>query len=717
MQTTLQRFKPATRILTSIGKDLIKDDIAAIIELVKNAYDADAENVWVSFEILDGKLITIIKDDGTGMTEDDIINKWLVPATDNKLNINYTEKFKRPILGQKGLGRYSALILGNQMKISSISNNNFVNFEINWDDIKKYKFLEDVEINLSSGLIEEKNGTEITIFNSEDAYLFNPDKFKELRRQLQLLISPLDIEENNFNIFIKNKYELTLWDSDYEKIEPFGILDLFHYRLFGTIDVSNNFFDLTFENNTLNEKVSFKPELTKELSSLIKNTKFMELYKFDFRVYDRDSQGMTSLIEKSQYTKANEMKLLLNQISGVKIYRNNFRIGTYGDNSHDWLDLNMDRVQNPSVKVSANQILGTIQINSQNGSNLVEKSARDGLQENESFKNFKHLTKLLISIMEKERFIIRRNLFYINKPKTVHEELKSISDFETVTNKVTKLLENVGLNSEQIKIALEPLNEKQKTDFFSLNKIEKQITIYEKQITLGKLVEVLMHEGKKSINGLKDFPVYAIKELKALTNIVDRNDTVDATLDKLTVHLNRIRSCALILNKLFNKINPLSSVRGKNRESFDISIAFNDAISLYQSQLESQNIIVDNKMDELIWFGWKEDFIVTFTNLIDNSIYWLKDSATKNITIEAFFENNKIRIEYRNSGQEIPLDLIKDEVIFEPGISYKEKGTGSGIGLAISGEALKRNDFTLKCKYIRNGALFILESNKQEVFN
>lgn len=712
MRTSVQKFKSATRIITAIGKDLIKDEIAAIIELVKNSYDADANNVWISFEFKDDSLITIIKDDGTGMTEDDIINKWLVPATDNKLNTNYTKKYKRALLGQKGLGRYSALILGNYMTISSVSNYSHVNFEIDWDEIKKYKFLDEVSINLNVEESVEKNGTIISISNKDNIYLFDNEKFKELRRQLQLLISPLYNQENNFSIYIKNSSTLTLWETEYEKVEPFSILDLYHYRFYGEINSKNEIFDLNFDNATQNEKITFKPSLHNEFIHQIKKLNFIESYKFDFRVYDRDSPGISSLLEKTNYTKANEMKYLLDQISGVKIYRNNFRIGTYGDNSHDWLDLNMDRVQNPSLKVSANQILGTIQINSQNESNLVEKSARDGLQDNQTFINFKALTKFLINILERERFVIRRNLAKQKNRTTVHDEIGTISNYVSVTEKVTKALENAGLRQDQITIILEPLKEKEKADILSLNEIEKQITIYEKQITLGKLVEILMHEGKKSIQGLKTYPKLALTDLEKIKELAENNSEIGETTEKLSKKLEGISSYSIILGELFRKINPLARVRKKNQKTFLISEAFDHALQIYSKKISTQNILVENKLGEIEWFGWREDFIVAFANLIDNSIYWMNSSKDKKISIEAFSDSKKIWIEYKNSGQEIPLNLIKDEVIFEPGISYKQKGTGSGIGLPISGEALKRNDFILKCQYMTGGALFILESKR-----
>ncbi len=82
------KIRPAGRHLSTIGKDLIQDECAAIVELVKNAYDADSPDVTISFD-LDSKdtdkYILVIEDHGHGMTKDVIINSWLVPSTDYKM--------------------------------------------------------------------------------------------------------------------------------------------------------------------------------------------------------------------------------------------------------------------------------------------------------------------------------------------------------------------------------------------------------------------------------------------------------------------------------------------------------------------------------------------------------------------------------------------------------------------------------------------------------
>ena len=84
----IYRIRPAGRHILTIGRDLIQDNYAAVVELVKNAYDADSPDVHIEFKALDdlSGYSIIISDHGHGMSKDDVINKWLVPSTSDKLD-------------------------------------------------------------------------------------------------------------------------------------------------------------------------------------------------------------------------------------------------------------------------------------------------------------------------------------------------------------------------------------------------------------------------------------------------------------------------------------------------------------------------------------------------------------------------------------------------------------------------------------------------------
>lgn len=79
-------FKPRARLMLELGEQLIKNESVAILEMVKNCYDAFARKVEVRLENLDdvSKGFIVIQDNGIGMSKDTIINHWMEPATSNK---------------------------------------------------------------------------------------------------------------------------------------------------------------------------------------------------------------------------------------------------------------------------------------------------------------------------------------------------------------------------------------------------------------------------------------------------------------------------------------------------------------------------------------------------------------------------------------------------------------------------------------------------------
>ena len=86
-------FEPTGRLIMSIGKDLIKDLPAAIVELVKNSYDADASYVKITYLKNENELKIVVEDDGHGMSQDTVLNAWMVPSTDYKRKIAQKEGF------------------------------------------------------------------------------------------------------------------------------------------------------------------------------------------------------------------------------------------------------------------------------------------------------------------------------------------------------------------------------------------------------------------------------------------------------------------------------------------------------------------------------------------------------------------------------------------------------------------------------------------------
>lgn len=708
-------IRPAGRHVLTIGEDLIQDQCAAIIELVKNSYDADSPCVEITLSKDDKERVKIVvRDYGHGMTLDDMVDKWLVPSTKNKLD-NRKSPSGRIMQGRKGIGRYAASILGDFFTLKSVTRDGrFSVIELDWNQFKEKEYLDQIGVVVDSGITDEKHGTCITmIANEEQSKFWNEKNIDNIKLELKRLVSPKDMQEEiDFNIFLNfdGFYHDTNLDVR-EEINPFPILDLFDYRIYGSV-ATNGEGIMTYEC----QKVS--PEVKENIPFSYDGDTHCGELKFDIRVYDRDGSSIETLIKRGlkdensgKYVSKNYARKIIDGISGIGVYRNGFRIRPLGDPDYDWLTLNKERVMNPSKKIGSDQVSGVVHIQSEEVSNLEEKSARDGLKDNYAYEELKKITKLVIERLEEKRFLLRRKLG-LSKPKEkIEKQLSSLYDYSELKKSTSEILKNVGLNNDTIMKIEDLINEEEKKNNNTVEEIRKAVAMYQGQVTVGKIINIVLHEGRRPLNYITG----QLPNLKYYCCKFKKNQD-KKSVDKIIEFANGIGENGQTFVKLFAKINPLAAKRRQKRNMFAVRTVINEVVVVFEKLIKEKNISVKIDCDEMInFYGWKDDFYTILTNLIDNSIFWMceKDSFKKEIFIEVKVENDIFMINYMDSGPGISKELLESEVIFEPEFSTKPEG-GSGLGLAISGEAAERNSLVLKAEESDVGAHFVITEKRAE---
>lgn len=718
------KIRPAARLIHTIGSDLIGDSYAALVELVKNSYDADATEVSINFNYAkvdnEHALIITIVDNGHGMDFDTVVNKWLVPATNDKLKRKKSPNKNRILQGRKGIGRFAASILGQEMTLTSVDEKGEKSTAvIDWRKFKSDDFLENVELLVEKEPTHEQSGTTLQIIakNEDEDYKissWDKDSFENLVKELRKLISPFDsFKEDSFKI------ELSFTNSPYEDIEEqididtYPIIDLYDYRICGTIDEKGNA-DLLFENN-INPEVK-QSERVREHYQLENGAKYCGVLNIDFRVFDREPEAIDNLINKGlidpvsrKYMGKNEARRLLNDVYGVNIYKNYFRIRPYGNAGVDWLKLDNRRIQNPSQRIGNNQIVGFITIQSEELSNLEEKSARDGLKENEYFQGLKELSDWALSELERRRFIFRvKSEKSRNVRSNVHESINNLFSFSEVKNSINNKLSQFNVGDETIDEIGKILNKEEEKKAHLKEEIEKTIAIYQGQATLGKIVNFILHEGRKPIQFFNSETKVIERYLKHYKATKDED-----LLNDLDDSIEGFRKNSKNISNLFKRINPLAKQKRGNKSEFYVKPIINDSCNIFKLSLKESNInLTINSKDHVKVYGWSEDLYTALTNLIENSIYWLdiSDQKEKNIIIEVSETKDSVIIDYSDDGYGLSDSEIESEVIFEPG--YTKKLNGTGLGLAIAGEAIERLNGRLSARKNDKGAYFQIEINK-----
>ena len=162
---------------------------------------------------------------------------------------------------------------------------------------------------------------------------------------------------------------------------------------------------------------------------------------------------------------------------------------------------------------------------------------------------------------------------------------------------------------------------------------------------------------------------------------------------------------------LFKRLDPLAAGKRTSKKPLELRKIIEDTLSVFENEMKSHNVSTEiSGPDDFRFPAWQQDIYAIFTNLIDNSLYWIsqKKSGTREITIEFLIdEGSLIHIDYRDTGPGIEPNLIESEAIFEPHFSTKPDGTG--LGLAIAAESAERSDLELRALESEEGAHFRLQ--------
>lgn len=725
------KIRPAARHILTIGKGLIKDSYTALLELVKNAYDADATEVTIHFitftENNQTKLKITITDNGHGMTTEDVLSKWLVPSTDNKVRNPKSRSGRREVQGKKGIGRYASSILGENILMQTIDKDSHQKTEIyiEWKEFEKpeFKYLDEVPILVESSLANvNEYGTTLQITSDK---LWAKETIETLKNELRRLVLPFEKEEEDrFNISFCVNDEKT-------EIEPYPSIEHYHYRIVGVMELlqkggKNELkIDARYENLYF---VDDKKEETITQTIELKNKDRVQFepfgkVSFDIKVRDLAKNDKENLEKRVQGSGRDIIKEWEN-FRGVSIFRGDFRIRPYGNNNYDWLGLDIRRVNNPTLRISSNQVLGVIRVESEEISRLEEKAAREGFKEDSVYESLKTAIIQVIALLEEKRFPFKKERKEAEKPQIdTPKVLQEVANLEKLVKSITNTLEKAKVDKTIIvdvdKMIKETQKEKQKqTDELQKRLVHEQeeqeqiVSIFQNQATLGKIIIQIFHETNNHLHAVRNKLPLLNQWSK---NIVKRADELALVTDtyihtmstKIIDNLKSMENSLDSIHQFYTKLKPLAITKRRAKKIVNLKKFIENTADIFSRFVQQKNINLQiNCPDSLNITVWEEDLSAMLINLIDNAIYWVEeaDKPQKNINIFVTEQATRVIIDVVDNGTGISEIEISQGNLFDLGWSKKPDGTG--IGLYVSGNAAKRNKATLKAIYENEGAHF-----------
>lgn len=684
-------LRPKARLIKTIGEDLISNNVVAIIELVKNSYDANSPIVVVEFKGVVDKVVEgkkekrvikkdfsklIILDEGDGMDLNIIENVWMEPATNFKKKSENENKHRR-FTGEKGIGRFASAKLASKLDIytrKKDDNEIIVNF--NWDDFSdEEKYLEDIK---TKWFVREPkaistNGTILEL--SELSNSWDENQIRELRVSLSRLLSPISPIED-FLIELRLPDGLEDLSGLIERPETLNRPD---YFIKGSIS-DKGMPEIVYFSKKNNETIPLSLSI-EEFN--LRNPNRLPIsgpFQFEFKVWNRDSDSIKSLANDIDSTVKN-VKGDLDDLAGISIYRDNFRVIPYGNKNNDWLNLNIRRVNNPTMRLSNNQIVGYVSIGLDTNPELKDQSNREGIVDSQSFVDLKEFIVLILNEVE-----IRR---YSERPREnddVNKGTESLFDRFSLKEVLVYLNEKLPENKE----VLDLIQQKEIEINEGVKKVQEIISRYRRLTTLGQLIDVILHDGGNYL-GKIDIQANLIK--RQLKNSTINFDAIESNADKII----KIRED---FAQLFKRIEPFGGrKRGRPKLIIVEDIIYNQ-FSLAHRDLEKLNInykLPNTKNSVTID---EAELGIILMNLIQNSIYWLESvNHERNIFVDVERNLDSLSIIFSDNGPGIKEGT--ELSVFDPYFSTKPDGIG--LGLTIVGELVSEynGDFYL----LNNGPL------------
>ncbi len=741
-------IRPYARLITMLGEQLIKNELIALVELIKNSYDADASWVKISFcgfnedfSITNGSKI-IIEDDGCGMSAEILKKAWLNPATPEKLKkkrAGYKQTPKgRRTQGEKGIGRFAIFKLGRNIKIVSrrqVQNENgyfqnegedyenvlTYNFDKYDDDFltedKKEKelFLEDLDVELSvrkpevivkqnitlgnTQLCRSPYGTKIEI-SSLKSNNWSQKQIEKIQEEIGKLlpIFTKDSIRKDFNVFV---YANDVYKQD-GNVYIDKLLSVFDKAVYKVTDgkylSGENVIE--FKLNGEMKKLSLNDSKIKGLS--LYKVNFAEnaepvcgSFKFEFYVFDFNADVEAST---KYYLDTTEKEIIKNH--RIYLYRDGIRVMPYGSPEDDWLGIDISRgTVKASSFLSNDQIVGCVYITQEENPLLIDKTNREGLIDNgRAPSDFVAILKIILQYLRAEPYA----RYLIDKKK----------------KKITNAIKN-GHTQKVIETAKENLADDTKAlKYIKLidSSYNKEISVYKDRIhktedlaAVGLSVETASHDLMLVMGKTFNITDNLLKAFNGTSNI--DKESVANNLATIRGNLSFIEAQLKNVQRLF----PSTKSRTKSIRVIDIAEKVRD---LYLCTLSDNNIKTDFKCKGSPIVAKTTDAVLlqVFINLFDNALYWLK-TVDRDKEIKVVFDGDAQKVIFSDNGPGIK----KDDVgyIFEA--FYSGKGQdGRGLGLYIARQLLDRYDYTIelaeyKKDKLLSGANFVIEFVKEGI--
>jgi signal transduction histidine kinase len=677
------RFSP--EVLSRLGEELIPNPEQGIIELVKNSYDADA--TWCRVELREretGSRSFLVIDDGLGMDADAISNGWLVIGRSGKATRQPTRKFNRLPVGDKGLGRLSALRQGRKVVLETTPDrepNALYALEIDWDRLQRASTVEDVELNVKKQVSNgEGHGTKIAVEDLRSE--LGRVALKRLAREMLLLADPFG---NNLG------FRPVLVAPDFTELEKRvqqGYREDAEYYLHARLDDNGH------------ATVQLQDWKGKVLSSAAHEELSSEPYRtvaarFELWVFILSNKANAF---SAKNITVEEVRNWLSVVGGVHLYHRGLRVRPYGDEGHDWLEMNLARVRSPEVRPSTNTSIGRVVVEDP-GDVLIQKTDRTGFVETDAFLELRRFASDALRWMADHR--LREA-----EERRKHERETARRSTEQAKSEFNKVVHESVPKQERprVKKAIESYEKARDRESDTLR---KDLQLYRSVATTGAVSARFAHESGKTIT-----------RIGTLMNTIEKKgrELLDGNYDEfLKKPVNLIRKSVATMENYASLSLRLLRQSKRRSGAVDVHGVIDEMLELFGPFLSEAKIEakVEKADTDPRVFGSVALLDAVLANFLINSInaFTRVDGARledRKVVIRTEITSDRLLLRFMDNGLGI-INIGTDE-IWLPGRTTLEDGTGLGLVIVKDSVADLGGEATAVAHGELGGAEFIVNT-------
>lgn len=674
------RFAP--EILARLGEELVPYADLGIMELVRNAYDADATACHLALSNAEQPGGTLsVSDNGDGMTSEQLADGFLLIGKSSKSYETHTRSLRRKV-GEKGLGRLAALRLGTQVTVRTRSKETPDSehlLTIDWQKVDASEAVEDVPLTIESRSPTGPMGTTVEIQGLRQG--LSERDAERLARSLLMLTGPFQ-DGAAFKVTCDTPEFTSL-----SRLINADLLEWAEYRLVATLDTngqaSAKLFNWRGEElfSEGHSKVGMRrygrgSDKSAPLSFAAPAATF-EMWMFNL------NPGASKEVRLAQQPTAT-IRNWLREVGGVHLYHRKLRVQPYGDVGNDWLGINVRRAASPEQRPSTNTSLGRIQVEDPDNQ-LQPKTDRSGFVDARPFVELQEFVKRALDWAAEKRLLQREQ----RRSGAARKARDRVKEAET---KFQNLLEAIAPGDPEMPALIETADPALLESFAAgasdvfdsqrqeIQALREDLLLYRSLATVGTSTAVFAHEAAKPSSRI-------VRDVATVRRRVQEHVSEDTYRRDFEGPLDSSVSSAQTL-ETFARL-PLNLVKKSKREVADIDLdkACPAVVELFARYLEERGIQVE--FDLASQGSRVRSTVADIESILSNLLVNAAHAFTRT---DARRPNRTIRIRTRlvdeEAGQQLCLCVddsgpgimgIDLAAVWLPGKTTRDNGTGLGL--------------------------------------